>query len=185
MTVEPSTTCEFSDNPLYAATVRVVRLLAAAIDHSVSPGCTTCGTAALEGAARRSAKSTAYRGVRRKAMASCSRSDSTRLAPRRALAKRHARGYVALHAILRVCVAGDRRAKSSSVGAEVALVRAQLPAVAPGAHSLRVRQAPQLRPLAGARPDPRDVRREPAHARRARPARAQRLADGPRPDPHR
>src|SRR4051812_1984856 len=96
MTVEPRTTCEFSDNPLNAATVRVVRLLAAAMDHSVSPGCTTCGTAALEGAARRRANSTAYNGVRRKAMASCGRSDSTRLALRRALAKRGARGYVAL-----------------------------------------------------------------------------------------
>src|SRR5919205_3844977 len=46
MIVEPSTTLEFSDRPLNAATVRVVRLFAAAIDHSVSPGCTTCGAAA-------------------------------------------------------------------------------------------------------------------------------------------
>jgi hypothetical protein len=33
--------------------VRVVRLLAAAIDHNVSPGCTVCETAALAGAAAR------------------------------------------------------------------------------------------------------------------------------------
>ena len=51
MIVEPSTTCAFSDRPLKAATVRVVRLFAAAIDHSVSPGCTVCGTAADAGAA--------------------------------------------------------------------------------------------------------------------------------------
>src|SRR4051794_15874561 len=42
--VEPSTTGEVSLRPLAAATVRVVKLLAAAIDHSVSPGPTTCGT---------------------------------------------------------------------------------------------------------------------------------------------
>jgi hypothetical protein len=51
--VEPRTTCAFSDSPLKAATVRVVRLLAAAIDHNVSPGCTVCETAALAGAAAR------------------------------------------------------------------------------------------------------------------------------------
>src|SRR3954454_15819608 len=101
MIVEPSTSCELSESPLKAATVRVVRLLAAAIDQSVSPGCTTCGTAALAGAARRRANSTANSGVRRKAMASCFWSDSTRLARRRPLAKRRARAYVALHGILR------------------------------------------------------------------------------------
>src|ERR687897_1675741 len=51
MIVEPSTTWASSERPLYAATVRVVRLLAAAIDHRVSPGVTTCGTAAAAGAA--------------------------------------------------------------------------------------------------------------------------------------
>src|SRR5919199_3650846 len=51
MIVLPSTTCELSDRPLNAATVRVVRLFAAAIDHSVSPGCTVCGAAADAGAA--------------------------------------------------------------------------------------------------------------------------------------
>ena len=53
--VAPSTTCELSDRPLYAATVRVVRLLAAAIDQSVSPGCTVCATSAAAGAASASA----------------------------------------------------------------------------------------------------------------------------------
>ena len=51
MIVEPSTTCASSDRPLKAATVRVVGLFDAAIDHSVSPGCTMCGTAADAGAA--------------------------------------------------------------------------------------------------------------------------------------
>src|SRR6185503_19309568 len=51
MIVLPRTTCALSERPLKAATVLVVRLLAAAIDHSVSPGCTTCGTAADAGAA--------------------------------------------------------------------------------------------------------------------------------------
>src|SRR3954447_18436056 len=96
MTVEPRTTCEFSDNPLYAATVRVVRLLAAAIDQSVSPGCTTCGTAALEGAARKRANSTASNGVSRKTMASCVGCDPTRLARTGPKWKRGARGYVTL-----------------------------------------------------------------------------------------
>src|SRR3954447_2340856 len=69
MTVRPSTTCEFSDRPLNAATVRVVRLFAAAIDHSVSPGWTTCGTAAeaVEGTRARAANRTADSGLKRKA----------------------------------------------------------------------------------------------------------------------
>ena len=36
--VEPITTCASDEIPLTAATVRVVRLLAAAMDHRVSPG---------------------------------------------------------------------------------------------------------------------------------------------------
>src|SRR3954447_10330420 len=138
--VLPSTTCELSDSPLYAATVRVVRLLAAAIDHRVSPGCTTCGTAAPAGATNTRAKRRANRVKRRKAMASCVGSDPTRLAPSRPNWKHRARAYVALHGILR-CDGGPQ-----AVGAEVALVRAQRPALEPGPHPLRVRQAPQLRP---------------------------------------
>src|SRR6185436_11239084 len=99
--VLPRTTCELSDRPLYAATVRVVRLLAAAIDHSVSPGCTVCGTAAFEGAAKRRANSRANSGVKRKAIASCVGSDPTRLARTARDWKRCARGYVTLHDILR------------------------------------------------------------------------------------
>src|SRR4051794_28902292 len=102
MIVEPSTTCEFSESPLKAATVRVVRLLAAAIDHSVSPGCTVCGTAALAGAATTRANTTANSGVRRKALASCVVSDPPRLARPVQHWKRAARAYVALHGILRV-----------------------------------------------------------------------------------
>src|SRR4051812_31243302 len=68
MIVRPSTTCELSDRPLKAATVRVVRLFAAAIDHSVSPGWTTCGTAAdaVEGARAKTANRTADSGLMRK-----------------------------------------------------------------------------------------------------------------------
>src|SRR4051812_15960999 len=51
LTVLPSTTFEFSDSPLAAASARVVKLLAAAIDQSDSPGWTTCGTPAEAGAA--------------------------------------------------------------------------------------------------------------------------------------
>src|SRR3954447_20225287 len=94
--VLPSTTCEVSERPLNAATVRVVRLLAAAIDHSVSPGCTTCGTAAPAGAASKRAKRSTNRGERRKAKASGVGSDPTRLALQRPYWKRCARGYVAL-----------------------------------------------------------------------------------------
>src|SRR5437763_16023107 len=49
--VVPATTGEVSDRPLAAANERVVKLLAAAIDHRVSPGWTTCGTAAAAGGA--------------------------------------------------------------------------------------------------------------------------------------
>src|SRR3954454_8303663 len=103
MIVEPRTTCEFSESPLKAATVRVVRLLAAAIDHRGSPGCTVCDTAALAGTAAKRAKMTANSGVRRKALASCVVSDSSRLALHVRYWKRVARGYVALHKIARVC----------------------------------------------------------------------------------
>src|SRR4051794_8732297 len=155
MIVEPSTTCEFSESPLKAATVRVVRLLAAAIDHSVSPGCTVCGTEALAGTAAKRAKMTANSGVRRKALASCVVSDSPRLALHVRYWKRVARGYVALHKIA-------RRGRPQALGSEVALVRAKFPALEPRAHPLRVRQAPRLRALADSRERAGDVRRRPA-----------------------
>ena len=41
-----ATTCASSGSPLAAASARVVKLLAAAIDHRVSPGCTVCGAPA-------------------------------------------------------------------------------------------------------------------------------------------
>ena len=43
----PSTTCASSESPLKTATVRVVRLFAAEIDQSVSPGATTWGALAF------------------------------------------------------------------------------------------------------------------------------------------
>jgi hypothetical protein len=49
--VWPATTCASSGSPLYAATVPVVRLFCAAIDHSVSPGWTVWGTEAPAGPA--------------------------------------------------------------------------------------------------------------------------------------
>src|SRR3954452_21704146 len=65
--VRPSTTWLSSERPLYAATVRVVRLLAAAIVHSVSPGCTTCATSAdaVAGAAQARAMAMDAERVRR------------------------------------------------------------------------------------------------------------------------
>src|SRR3954447_21113632 len=98
MIVRPSTTCEFSDRPLKAATVRVVRLFAAAIDHSVSPGWTTCGTAAeaVEGARARMANKTADSGLMRKASLHASGLTEPRLAPPRPFGKRGARAYVTL-----------------------------------------------------------------------------------------
>ena len=70
---------------------------------------------------------------------------------------------------------------------EVALVRAQLAALEPRAHPLRVRAPARVLPLAGARQRARDAARGPARARRARAARAERLADraGAGADPHR
>src|SRR5436305_692657 len=47
----PATTDEVSLRPFAAASARVVKLFAAAIDHSVSPGWTTCGTPAEAGVA--------------------------------------------------------------------------------------------------------------------------------------
>src|SRR3954469_24076756 len=168
--VLPSTTCEFSERPLNAATVRVVRLLAAAIDHSVSPGCTTCGTAALAGAASNRAKRSTNKGERRKAIASCVGSDPTRLARRRPDWKRCARGYVALQ---RSSLA---KRGPQALPAEVALVRAQRPAVEPGADPLRVRPAARVRPLAAPRRRSDDVRAAALDGRRARPAGAERVA---------
>ena len=136
----PSTTCEFSDSPLNAATVRVVRLLAAAIDHSVSPGCTTCGTAAPAGAAREDGEQHGEQrsdGARRCLPARCL--TPARLARQRRDWKRCARGYVTLHGILR-CRGRDLKLWA----AEVALVRAQLAArgTAPGSTtSSRARRA--------------------------------------------
>jgi hypothetical protein len=59
MIVRPTTTCAVSGSPFAAARARVVKLLAAAIDHSVSPSCTVCGTAAVAGAAPSSVSATA------------------------------------------------------------------------------------------------------------------------------
>src|SRR5690242_3065117 len=140
--------------PLNAATVRVVRLLAAAIDHSVSPGCTTCGTAAPAGAASNRAKRRANRGERRKAKASCVECDPTRLARRPCFWKHCARGYVALQ---RSCRA---QGGPQALPAEVALVRAQRDPVEPREDSLRVRPPARVRPPPAPRRRPDDVRRE-------------------------
>src|SRR3954452_8065128 len=179
MTVEPSTTWEFSDNPLNAATVRVVRLLAAAIDHSVSPGCTVCGTAAPAGAASKRAKRSTNRGKRRKAKASGVETDLTRLALKRPDWKRCARRYVALQRSSRA------QGGLQALSAEVALVRAQRTPVEPGPDPLRVRPAPRVRPLAAPRRRSDDVRRAPPDPRRARSAGAERVAHRLREHPHR
>src|SRR4051794_40923402 len=118
MIVEPSTTCELSESPLKAATVRVVRLLAAAIDQSVSPGCTTCGTAALEGAAKRRANTTANIGVKRTAWPPAWCRDHPRLARHVRIWKRVARGYVTLHRILRVVTSHGGLRPTTRVGEE-------------------------------------------------------------------
>src|SRR4051794_1551124 len=83
MTVLPSTTCELSERPLKAATVRVVRLFAAAIDHSVSPGWTTWETAAdaPEGTTRKAPNRTADNERRRKIRPPCEGSDTHQAAP--------------------------------------------------------------------------------------------------------
>src|SRR3954470_13412725 len=57
--VWPVTTCDVSDSPLAAASARVVKLLAAAIDQRVSPGCTVCATNALDVAGANSVASAA------------------------------------------------------------------------------------------------------------------------------
>src|SRR5947209_1276417 len=62
--VDPRTTGEFSESPFAAARALVVKLLAAAIDHSVSPGWTTCGTPAEAGAAASKAVASASPSAR-------------------------------------------------------------------------------------------------------------------------
>jgi hypothetical protein len=62
--VLPATTWASSGRPFAAASERVVKLLAAAIENSVSPGCTVCGTLAAAGAANDS-NTKATSGVRR------------------------------------------------------------------------------------------------------------------------
>src|SRR3954447_16807765 len=75
-----------------------------------------------------------------------------------------------------------RPGTAQAVGAEVALVRAQLAAVEPRADPLGARGAPGVLPLARPRQRAGDASAGPARARAARPARAQRLAhrDGAR-----
>src|SRR3954466_2502241 len=62
--VVPAITAESSERPLAAAKARVVKLLAAAIDHRVSPGWTTWGTAAGEGLAATAMNMSEIRTVR-------------------------------------------------------------------------------------------------------------------------
>src|SRR4051794_14757805 len=67
--VWPVTTCAVSASPLAAASDRVVKLLAAAIDQRVSPGCTVCATDAPDEAgvsSRTSAAKATPRTERRK-----------------------------------------------------------------------------------------------------------------------
>ena len=61
-----STTCASSGRPFAAASARVVKLLAAAIDHSVSPDCTVCGTFAPAGAEKISVAASAAKSSVRK-----------------------------------------------------------------------------------------------------------------------
>ncbi len=63
--VEPITTCASGEIPFTAATVRVVRLFAAAMDHRVSPGWTVWGTEAWAEAGRRARRVIASRLTRR------------------------------------------------------------------------------------------------------------------------
>src|ERR687887_583533 len=101
MSVEPSTTCAFSDRPLNAATVRVVRLFDAAIDHNVSPGWTVCGTAADAGATGISrAMRTISRRLGRTSETSGVRDRSPMVTPSQRSGNQCARDYDALQARL-------------------------------------------------------------------------------------
>src|SRR4051794_17778157 len=62
--VVPAITAESSDRPLAAAKARVVKLLAAANDHRVSPGWTTWGTDAAAGLAATAMNMSEIRTVR-------------------------------------------------------------------------------------------------------------------------
>ena len=129
--------------------MRVVKLFAAAIDHSVSPGCTVCGTAAVEGAAKRSANSTAYSGVSRKGSSLLRLGVTPRGLPVGSHIASSARGLTC------PCMASCGRGRPQTVGPEVALVPAQQPALEPRPHPLRVRKAPVFCKMAAPRRDPR------------------------------
>src|SRR3954447_8406872 len=182
MTVLPSTTCELSERPLKAATVRVVRLFAAAIDHSVSPGLTTWGTAApaVEGARIVIANSTAQVKVRRKAVPPCVGSVATEACPSWGRCQ-------APRAGLRDPATAHAARRSQALPPEMALVRAFVAAVEPCAGPSRVRTPTRLLSLARARQRARDAAGRTPRARRACAAGAARLAHraGPRPDPDR
>src|SRR3954452_19858452 len=64
LNVVPAITAEASDRPLAAAKARVVKLLAAAIDHRVSPGWTTWGADAAAGVAATAMNMSEIRTVR-------------------------------------------------------------------------------------------------------------------------
>src|SRR3954454_10908226 len=64
LNVVPAITAEPSDRPLAAAKARVVKLLAAAIDHRLSPGWTTWGTDAAAGLAATAMNMSEIRTVR-------------------------------------------------------------------------------------------------------------------------
>src|SRR5689334_14626579 len=85
---------------------------------------------------------------------------------------RLARTYGTSQAPLRDAPGTDGRRRAQAVGAEVALVRAQLAALEPRADPSRDGQAPCLLPLAGPRQRARDAPRGAPRARRARAARA-------------
>src|SRR6476661_3896080 len=67
--VAPRTTGEVSLRPLAAASERVVKLLAAAIDHRVSPGWTTWGTLADAAAGKIASRKKEIVSGRRRRMA--------------------------------------------------------------------------------------------------------------------
>src|SRR3954453_13754392 len=81
--------------------------------------------------------------------------------------------------------ADGRSARTTHLVAEMALVRAQLPALEPRAAALGVRAARGVLPLARARQPPRGVRGRAPGGRRPPPVRAQRVAHAARsrPDP--
>src|SRR5919197_4439064 len=166
VSVVPATTRASGARPLAAATALAGRLLAIAMPHRVSPGATVCVAAAAVAGASAQTTSAAERERASMDVAYHGRGPEDR--PRAVFREPASDDAPA------ILWPDDRRA-GPAVVAEVALVRAQRPAVEPRPDPLGVRAPRGVRPLAGARQRARGAARGPPGDRPQHAARARRM----------